>query len=319
MSNPRPAFKNPITRPWFYLVLRIAQCLKICLLIIFACIEGFISIPNGYCDDSRTAPLHANPSAAELSQSLTVQEREVIRIALVRRVRERLRTSPDDENGGKEQLLSQLITVVKSKENEDLEITPAMLESVRVGLRTYPTNILAFLAKSKCRVVVAPRLEDASPTLAEEHPPGYRPFLKLKNISSVFLRNTVYIAENYYDGRTLVRSLLVPDVTQHETAHAIDFNLGRISESEPFIAAYNDDVKGIEPTDFAKLAYYLQAGSHGTRETFAALLSFKFGGANPMPERDLEHVHQVHLEHVHKVFQRCSQLIDELFRLDVAD
>jgi len=138
------------------------------------------------------------------------------------------------------------------------------------------------LATSQTEIVAANKLTDALPELKGQKPRGWPPGLTWDAVDGAYSpsRNMVVVAEETADSNgKWVKSKRTEDVTRHEVGHAVDFGLGKLSNTAAFTKAYDEDEKNMPPKLAPTLKYFLQNGDGGKEEAFAEAIAAREGGS----------------------------------------
>ncbi len=138
------------------------------------------------------------------------------------------------------------------------------------------------LATSQTEIVAANKLTDALPELKGQKPRGWPPGLTWDAVDGAYSpsRNMVVVAEETADSNgKWVKSKRTEDVTRHEVGHAVDFGLGKLSNTAAFTKAYDEDEKNMPPKLAPTLKYFLQNGDGGKEEACAEAIAAREGGS----------------------------------------
>ncbi len=138
------------------------------------------------------------------------------------------------------------------------------------------------LVSSQTEIVAANRLTDALPDLKGQKPRGWPPGLTWDAVDGAYSPslNMVVVAEETEDANgKWVKSNRTEDVTRHEVGHAVDFGLGKLSNTAAFTKAYEDDEKNMPAKLAAPLKYFLQNGDGGKEEACAEAIAAREGGS----------------------------------------
>ncbi len=138
------------------------------------------------------------------------------------------------------------------------------------------------LATSQTDIIAANKLTDALPELKGQKPRGWPPGLTWDAVDGAYSpsRNMVVVAEETTDSNgKWVKSNRTEDVTRHEVGHAVDFGMGKLSNSAAFTKAYDEDEKNMPPKLAPTLKYFLQNGDGGKEEACAEAIAAREGGS----------------------------------------
>jgi len=198
-------------------------------------------------------------------------------------------------------LIEKLVSVLPGHPG-DPSVPDLCVLQVKEGLRVYPRSILCFLLVNHCRVLVAPFVTRADPSLDGVHPATYPEGDTFLNCRAVFTTKGVCIGSHFYRHGQILPNSAPKAGVQHEVAHAIDEYLGRPSLSEPFAGLYNEEKDAVSVVDRGPLTYYLSGGRVGPIETFGQLLAHKYS-----------HFNEFHTLTLARCFPRCVKLLNSLF------
>ncbi len=132
--------------------------------------------------------------------------------------------------------------------------------------------------------VVTPtrRITDALPELKGQKPRGWPPGLTWDAVDGAYSpnRNLVVVAEETRDtSNQWVKSKRTEDVTRHEVGHATDYAINKLSDSNAYTQAYEDDIKAMPAALTGTLKYFLQSGDGGKEEACAEGIAVREGGS----------------------------------------
>jgi hypothetical protein len=129
---------------------------------------------------------------------------------------------------------------------------------------------------------VGKRLTELNPDLKGVHPRGWPAGMTWDTAEGLYSsrEKAVNVTEFYrpVGRKEFIRNSRAAGVVLHESGHAYDHALGRVSSTSPaFIDAYKDDVKYMPKTAKPGLRYFLQKGSAGRSEAFAETFAWTVG------------------------------------------
>jgi hypothetical protein len=160
-------------------------------------------------------------------------------------------------------------------------------QEVAQGLLSIPFDIHEFLYQEGHKFEAGDLVVNMAPHLRGQQPRGYVSGLTWENAPGCFLPapdKRALVAERVLRQGQLRSSMFVDALVREETAHSLDWALGGgitpVSHTDPaFSAAYQAEAAAVtSPAERTLLRYYLQAGTAGQEETFAALFAIMYGG-----------------------------------------
>lgn len=135
---------------------------------------------------------------------------------------------------------------------------------------------------SGAQVVAPRRLTDAMPELKGQKPRGWPPGSTWDAVDGAYSpgRKQIIVSEEVEVKPGIwVKSNRTDDVLRHETGHAVDAALDKISDDADYLAAYEAEAKAVPKTEQKQLSYFLQSGGVGAEETCAESIAAREGGA----------------------------------------
>lgn len=159
------------------------------------------------------------------------------------------------------------------------ELTADFIADVKGALGRMPPKILQTLRGASIKVVLTPTMIDRYPELKNERPRGYHAGGSYKNCPAMFDSPNIVVCEYYFEsGRAQwLRQPDPVDALRHETGHALDSILGRMSDAVAFVNAYKQDFERLTEGDKRDLRYYCYNNDGAHSETFAELTSCLLG------------------------------------------
>lgn len=155
------------------------------------------------------------------------------------------------------------------------------INEVNAAIRSIPEKIWKKLDQAGVKMVLGGKLEDVDPQLANMQPRGWPAGSTWKEVGGGFNTYTKrgWMVESVQDssGRAFKRTGYIGGTFKHETGHAFDSALGKASEKEAFMKAYNSDVAKIPNSSRDRYSYFLQGGNAGPSEAFAELFNQHHG------------------------------------------
>jgi TP901 family phage tail tape measure protein len=125
----------------------------------------------------------------------------------------------------------------------------------------FPESIARSISEYGVSVKIAPKLTDIDQSLAFQQPRGQSK-VSFEDVKGLYRSPSKEM---------FMRSDSGEDVFTHEAGHAFDYSRGTISDSKEYMAAYMKDFQKLNKEQRERFKYYLQEGSAGRRESFAAI------------------------------------------------
>jgi hypothetical protein len=181
------------------------------------------------------------------------------------------------------------------------DVNKDVVDKMLTGLRFVPEGVKQHLRQAAILIVLVPTMQYLTDDL-NRRPPGYESGSTTSNEQAHTSSDigAVIMAERYRPVRD-ASWIDAPDVSEsirHELGHALDHYLLQFSDDNEFVQAYASDTKNVPPKLKRSLAYLLQPGSHGRRETFASLVALEWGS-------------QRRSEELKAQFPRCIQVVQK--------
>lgn len=155
------------------------------------------------------------------------------------------------------------------------DVTSEFVAEIKECLGTFSLQILSFLKKNNCHVVITPCVVEKDFRMEGFRPGGYSEGSTMEDVPALFDFHDIVIGQYLPKGTGgYKQNPGILGTVRHEIGHAIDHFSGRISQKNEFAHARVWDYPG---RDTRELAYFLGAG-RGDAEAFAELCAYKFGG-----------------------------------------
>jgi tetratricopeptide (TPR) repeat protein len=182
-----------------------------------------------------------------------------------------------------------------------LDLDPNFVDQIKDALKAYPANILSFLHRHNCKIIVTPSVIETDFRMQNYHPGGYTEDALMDNVPALFNGTSIVIAE-YAKNRNgdFVENIGVIGSLRHETGHAIDRYLGQLTDQEEFKHQFAFDGKAQYRQ---KLDYFMRS----PRECFAELCCFRLGGRT-------DDYRRANCELLNATYPLCGKLVDEALR-----
>ncbi|MEO8493629.1 MAG: hypothetical protein ABI614_01060 [Planctomycetota bacterium] len=184
-------------------------------------------------------------------------------------------------------LVAQDLSTVPISFVSTTRVSARFQRETEVATRSVPPQVWKTLGEAGWRVQLAEFVVDAAPALSGVRPPGWPRDLTWDNSDAIHLPTSklLVVAEKRRNrAGEIVDSSRVSGVLRHEIGHAFDMAASGshefLSASPQFMWAYQQDVSRIPSRDRGTLAYYLQDGRGGLRETFAEAFAVVLGGGS---------------------------------------
>lgn len=160
-------------------------------------------------------------------------------------------------------------------------VSEALIKKIKACLDGLPPDVQALLMKRGVRFCLTPTMIDKFPAGAYQEVPGYDGGTT-KSCPGCFDNGLVCIAESTVDENTddVKPPRLMDAITKtfyHETGHALDYCLRRVSNTDEYKHNYLLDIARV-PDDVAnRIKYFLQKSTRGQSEACAELLAIQMG------------------------------------------
>lgn len=168
------------------------------------------------------------------------------------------------------------------------DISNKTISDITTGLANVPEPVQQRLRSAGVEIVVLSKMTDDPASDANSRPRGYPNGSNISNGSAHTSSSAaaVFIAEKWKHRNTSswIETTDISDAIRHELGHALDDYLLDYSDTQEFVDAYNIDKKSIPQTMQKSLAYFLQHGCNGRRETFASLAANEWGASKKANE-----------------------------------
>jgi hypothetical protein len=153
-------------------------------------------------------------------------------------------------------------------------------ESV-AAIESLPPKVLSTMRAHGVRFVIADRMENAHPEIADESPRGWPEGTTWKNADGIYRISKKQVTA-CRERKSLVTGDYVRDdrpvsVLMHETGHGFDDSLKTISVTEEYRKAYEQDLAEVPGDVRTRLSYLFQPGFAGQQETFAEVFAHMMG------------------------------------------
>lgn len=143
-------------------------------------------------------------------------------------------------------------------------------------------DVRDIVTDSGAQVVAPRRLTDAMPELKGQKPRGWPPGSTWDAVDGAYSpgKKQIIVSEEVEVKPGIwVKSNRTDDVLRHETGHAVDAALDKISDDADYLAAYEAEAKAVPKAEQKQLSYFLQNGGVGAEETCAESIAAREGGA----------------------------------------
>jgi hypothetical protein len=155
-------------------------------------------------------------------------------------------------------------------------------ETLSRAMEDLPATVTDTLEKYGTQFVIREKLTDAFPELSGVTPRGWPAGTSWDMAEGLYRggsSKTVAVTEKRLSqySKEYVETTRAVGVFNHETGHAFDDALGRISATSEFRTAYDTDVRNLPVAMKDRLGYYLQSGSAGPSEAFAETFAHILG------------------------------------------
>lgn len=160
--------------------------------------------------------------------------------------------------------------------------SPAFLTEVTTTYNKMSLETRDVIEKEGTVIAPVRRLTDALPELKGQKPRGWPPGLTWDAVDGAYSpsRNMVVVAEETQKAdSTWVKSTRGEDITRHEVGHALDYGMGKLSNSKDFTTAYEEDIKNMPVAIHGSLEYFRQSGDGGKEEACAEGVASREGGS----------------------------------------
>lgn len=156
------------------------------------------------------------------------------------------------------------------------DVSPEFQQRMLQQIQLLPEADRRQLAEAGIRVIIAGRVTDAEPSIANERPRNWPSRSTQEDADGIYLgdQRAVVVAEHTRRGP----NNRAEGVLRHEVGHALNDALGNFSESREFVQAYQEDVARMDRTQRARLSFWLQARGAGRDEALADVYAALRGG-----------------------------------------
>lgn len=176
--------------------------------------------------------------------------------------------------------IQSLVQIVRARADRP-NVSESAVIAIKQAVDKMPPSVKNVLWTSGVKIFVTPTVEDYEPGCKYQEARGYEGGT-YKSCPAFYHNRKIVMAEHTMDENDESVNDAIPpnqmvNTLYHETGHALDFCLGRISHSEEFKHAYLLDSAQIDPATAHTLRYYLQKSEGGQQECCAELIGLLLG------------------------------------------
>jgi len=186
-------------------------------------------------------------------------------------------------------IIDEIVKTVRPLKNRP-NVSESLISETKAALKAYPPNLLKVIYDKGCRIWLSPTMVDKEPGMENTQPSGYMEGHTYRDCPGMFYSGGIVVCEftigNGFDWDKCTDPI---GTLHHELGHALDWYLGRISDTEEYKHAYRLDSGQIkDDATRNKLAYFLQKDFRGPSESFAELMCGKYGTRSGRGEEKTE-------------------------------